>query len=107
MIMEKVRSVTKYFMWFAAVAFVFSMAIGFGANIFTKSSQEDENLIAKVDGEGITIRDYSNALRGRLQSIGGALGTDPIRERQLSESVINQLITDKIVGDLLKERKIS
>lgn len=107
MIMEKVRSVTKYFMWFAAAAFVFSMAIGFGTNIFTKNKQEDENVIAKVDEESITLMDYSNALRSRLQSISGALGTDPIRERQLSESVINQLITDKIINDILKERKIS
>jgi parvulin-like peptidyl-prolyl isomerase len=107
MIMEKVRSVTKYFMWFAAAAFVFSMAIGFGTNIFTKSSQEDENVMAKVNGEKITIREYSNVLRNRLQSISGALGSDPIRERQLSESVINQLITDKIIEDLLEEREIS
>ncbi len=107
MIMEKVRSVTKYFMWFAAAAFVFSMAIGFGTNIFTKSSQEEENMIAKIDGETITIKEYSNALRSALQSISGALGADPIRERQLSESVINQLITDKIVEDLLKQREIA
>jgi parvulin-like peptidyl-prolyl isomerase len=107
MIMQKVRSVTKYFMWFAAAAFVFSMAIGFGTNIFTKNSQEDENVIAKVNEETITIREYSKALRTRLQEISGALGTNPIKERQLSESVINQLITNRIIEDLLKERKIS
>jgi len=107
MIMEKVRSVTKYFMWFAAAAFVFSMAIGFGTDIFTRNNQEEENVIAKVNSERITTGEYVNVLRNRLQNISGALGTDPIRERQLSESVINQLITDKIIGDLLKERKIS
>lgn len=107
MLMEKVRSVTKYFMWFAALAFVLSMGIGFGANIFTKGSQQEENAVAKVNGKSIMIREYSDALRGGLQSISGALGADPIKERQMSESVINQLITDKIIEDLLGWRKIA
>jgi parvulin-like peptidyl-prolyl isomerase len=107
MLMERVRSVTKYFMWFVAVAFILSMVIGFGTNIFTKENQRDQNIIASVNGESITIGEYSNALRGGLQSISGALGTDPIEERQISESVINQLITDKIIKDLLDKRKIS
>jgi len=107
MIMQKVRSVTKYFMWFAALAFVLSMGVGFGTNVFTRDSQKDENIIAKVEDENITIREYGNALRSVLQSISGALGTDPIKERQMSESVINQLITDKIIEDLLGKRRIS
>lgn len=107
MLMQKVRSVTKYFMWFAALAFVFSMAIGFGTNIFWKSGQKDENVIAKVNRETITIKEYGEALRSRLQSISGSLGSDPIKERQMSEAVINQLITDKIIEDLLRKRQIS
>lgn len=107
MIMQKVRSITKYFMWFAALAFILSMVIGFGTNVFTKSSQKDENVIAKVNNEAITIKEYSGALRSRLQSISGALGSDPIKERQISEAVINQLITDKILEDLLRKRQIS
>ncbi len=107
MIMEKVRSVTKYFMWFAAAAFVFSMAIGFGTTMFWKGSGEKENIIAEVDGEAITIKEYGDALRGRIQSISGALGSDPIKERQMSEAITNQLITDKIIDDLLQERGIS
>jgi hypothetical protein len=107
MLMEKVRSVTKYFMWFAAAAFVFSMAIGFGTTMFWKGSGEKENIIAEVDDEAVTIKEYGNALRNGLRSISGALGSDPIKERQMSESVINQLITDKIVNDLLQERGIS
>jgi parvulin-like peptidyl-prolyl isomerase len=107
MLMEKVRSVTKYFMWFAAAAFVFSMAIGFGTTIFWKDSRGKEDIIAEVGDEAITIREYGNALRSGLRSVSGALGADPIKERQMSESVINQLITDKIIEDLLDKRKIS
>ncbi len=107
MIMEKVRSVTKYFLWFAAAAFVFSMAIGFGTTMFWKGSGEKENIIAKVDDETITTREYGNLLKVELQRIRGAMGTDPIRERQTSEAAINQLITRKIINDLLEKRKIS
>jgi hypothetical protein len=107
MMMQRIRSVTKYFMWFAALAFVLSMGVGFGTNVFTRDSQKEENVLIKVKDETITIREYSNALRGGLQSISGALGTDPIKERQMSETVINQLIADKIVEDLLRKRKIS
>ncbi|MBN1695534.1 SurA N-terminal domain-containing protein [candidate division WOR-3 bacterium] len=107
MLMERVRSVTKYFMWFAVIAFVFSMAIGFGTTMFWKGNKKDENIIAGVNNETITVKEYADALRSRLQSISGALGTDPIRERQISESVINQLITDKIIEDLLRKRRIS
>jgi len=107
MLMERVRSVTKYFMWFAVIAFVFSMAIGFGTTMFWKGNKKDENIIARVGNETIAVREYGDVLRSRLQSISGALGTDPIKERQMSESVINQLITDKIIEDLLRKRKIS
>jgi parvulin-like peptidyl-prolyl isomerase len=107
MIMEKVRSVTKYFMWFAALAFIFSMGIGFGTNIFTRENQEEENIIAKVNDEAITVREYGNALRNKLRVISGALGTDPIKERQISEATINQLIADKIIEDLLQKRGIA
>ena len=107
MIMEKIRSVTKYFMWFIAVAFILSMVIGFGTNIFTRDSREEENVIVKVKDETVTLREYGNNLRGGLQSISGALGSDPVKGRQLSEVVINQLITDKIIEDILQKRRIS
>ncbi len=107
MIMEKVRSVTKYFIWFAAIAFVLSMLVGVGTIVFTGDKGRDENIIAKVNDESINLKKYSNLLRARLQSIGGPLGRDPIEERQLSEAIINQLISNKIIDDLLEERGIS
>jgi len=107
MIMEKVRSVTKYFLWFAAASFILFMFFGFGANILTGDKQKGENIIAKVDDETITTTEYGNLLRVELQRIRGAMGTDPIRERQTSEAAINQLITKKIINDLLEKRKIS
>jgi len=107
MIMEKVRSVTKYFLWFAAASFILFMFFGFGANILTGDKQKGENIIAKVDDETITTREYGNLLRVELQRIRGAMGTNPIRERQTSETAINQLITKKIINDLLEKRKIS
>ena len=107
MIMEKVRSVTKYFIWIAAIAFVLSMMVGFGTIVFTGDKGKEENLIAKVNDKSISIREFSNVFRVRLQSIKGPLGTDPIKERQISEAIINQLISTEIIDDLLAKRKIS
>jgi hypothetical protein len=107
MIMEKVRSVTKYFIWFAAIAFVLSMMVGVGTTVFTGRDGKDNNIIARVNNESISINEYSNIFRTRLQSINGPLGIDPIKQRQISEAVINQLISNEIIDDLLERRGIS
>jgi parvulin-like peptidyl-prolyl isomerase len=106
MLMEKVRSVTKYFMWVVAASFIIFMFFGFGSNILG-GRQRKEDLIAKVNNEDITIREYGDVLKDGIRNISGALGADPIKERQVSEITINQLITDKIIEDLLKKRAIS
>jgi hypothetical protein len=105
--MEKVRSVTKYFMWVVAASFIIFMFFGFGSNILSGSKQQKENIIAVVNKEGITVSEYGNSLRDGIKNISGALGADPVKERQISEMTINQLITDRIIGDLLKKRAIS
>jgi hypothetical protein len=107
MIMEKVRSVTKYFIWFAAIAFVLSMMVGVGTTVFTGRDGKDNNIIARVNNESISINEYSNIFRTRLQSINGPLGIDPIKQRQISEAVINQLISNEIIDDLMERRGIS
>ncbi len=107
MIMEKVRSVTKYVLWFTAIAFVLSMLVGIGSTVFTGNKGKDDNVIAKVNDESITINEYGNSLRAELANVSGALGTDPIKERQMSEEVINRLITRKIIDELLEKRDIS
>ena len=107
MIMEKVRSVTKYFIWVAAIAFILSMLIGVGTIVFTGDKGKEENIVARINDESISIKEYGIFMRARLQNIGGPLGTNPIEERQLSEAVMNQLISKKILDDLLKKRGIS
>ncbi len=107
MLMERVRSVTKYFMWVVAASFIIFMFFGFGSNILSGSKQQKENVIAVVNKEGITVREYGDALKSGIRNISGALGSDPIKERQISEATVNQLITDRIIEDLLKKRAIS
>lgn len=107
MLMERVRSVTKYFMWVVAASFIIFMFFGFGSDILRGGKQQKENVIAVVNKEDITVREYGNSLKDGIRSISGALGADPIKERQISETTINQLITDRIIEDLLRKRAIS
>ncbi|MEO0293140.1 MAG: SurA N-terminal domain-containing protein [candidate division WOR-3 bacterium] len=106
MVMERVRRVTKYFLWFIAGSFILFIFFGFGSNILSGGKRE-ENIVAKVGKEEIPISEYGNLLRNALRNMSGAIGLDPIKERQISEEIINQLINDKIINDLLKKRKIS
>lgn len=106
MIMQRLRSVTKYFMWFVAAAFILFIFFGFGSNILS-GRRGDENLIAEVNGEPITYREYGDLLNNQTRIISGSMGVNPVEERKLSDQIINGLIMDRLLNEQLNKRDIS
>lgn len=104
MIMQRLRSVTKYFLWVIAVVFV--LFIFFSSISRSDAGKQRENLIAEVDGEPVTYSEFSSLLNKNLQMVGGPLGIDPLKERRITDRVINQLIMKKLVEHELEKRNI-
>lgn len=107
MIMQRLRRVTKYFMWVVAVVFILFIFFGFGANIMSRGEEGKSNLIAEVEGVGIGYREYSNLLNSQLNLISGSIGINPLKERELSDQIINRLIMEKIMENQMDKRDIS
>ncbi len=106
MIMQRLRSVTKYFMWVVAVTFVLFIFFGFGSNIMKGGIGRKRNLIAEVNGEGIDYSEFSHRLSEQINLISGSMGIDPLEERRLSDQIINELIMQSIVKRQIGERHI-
>ena len=106
MIMQKLRKTTKYFMWVIAVIFVLFIFFGFGSNMIRSGDERSRNLIAEVNGKGIDYRQYSSVLNSNIRMISGAVGIDPLKERRLSDQIVNQLIMEEILNEQLNKRDI-
>ncbi len=106
MIMQKIRSYTKYFMWGIAAVFILFIFFGFGTNILQRSGDRRGSNIAEINGEGIDYREFSNRLNEDIDLISGAIGINPLEERMLSDQIINELIMDKIINAKIEKRDI-
>lgn len=106
MIMQRLRSYTKYFMWAIAAAFILFIFFGFGTNVLQRGGDRRGSYIAEVNGEGIDYREFSYQLSKDIDLISGAIGINPFEERMLSDQVINQLIMDKIINSKIEKRDI-
>ena len=106
MIMQRLRSVTKYFMWVVAASFILFIFFGFGSNILQRGEERKGNLIAEVNGDGVDYREFSYRLSKDINLISGSIGIDPLRERILSDQIINELIMEKILSGQINKRDI-
>ncbi len=108
--MRKLRKHMTLFLWFAVVIFVLFIFFDFGTNIRTKSrGMISQGLIGKVDGIPLSYQKFEKSLNTAINNErenrgGGEL--NPIIQKRISDEIFNQMVMEKVVKNLIKERKI-
>jgi len=105
--LKTLRTNTKWIMITVSVCFVGMIVWGWGMDILGRRSGVRANIVGKVNGEKIPYSVYENFVKMQRQRYGSDSRLTVDQERRIHEEAWNTLVTQMVVEQDMKKRKIT
>ncbi|MFA6470942.1 MAG: peptidyl-prolyl cis-trans isomerase [Candidatus Latescibacterota bacterium] len=107
--LKTLRSSTKWVMITVAICFVGMMVIGWGMDITGRRSDGGGSIneLGAINGQKVTYDYYNSLLQQKREAAGKNQRMTLDQDRQVQDEVWNEIVTQTLVQQEIKKRKIS